>query len=417
MNTGSLDLVSVRTGTAGKFEITWQCDQSATKTVQRSASEIEGLYKQLARGAALSPETRQSLPNSLNLKGTLPVGAYILVFSCAVAASAAALSVQIDSPDVLFDLLQPHAAELDDRLKVVLCISFCAALAVAALAYVASARLFEKRYEAATAAVAAFLEKVSKDPAAKQHLRALLEPSEREDWPSCFGRIDLERHDLPHPKSETEWWYFNAHLDGEVAEDEDNRKLQYSVFVCFFRFLKHVDKKSGKRYYSHALTWALSDVESKKYYTDVLLESDSPQMILKSLDRGDLMKDPIISRALREVLLKGNVPLPDRLFQEAPTVDAKKLHIKYETSTLTKDSAGNYLLSATHPSLPCSLNLSFQPKKAPGMRGSFQHVIPINQVSSFSSSRKQRSGQGLARRRYVLLLHITLRGYRPIASP
>jgi hypothetical protein len=39
-----------------------------------------------------------------------------------------------------------------------------------------------------------------------------LRPSERSDWPSAVGPIDLSVHDLPHESSQTEWWYYNTHF-------------------------------------------------------------------------------------------------------------------------------------------------------------------------------------------------------------
>ena len=357
----AVDRVDVRQGSRGRFTITsyWGKD---VKVAERSAAEVDALYVQLLTTGIIDRGTARP-----KLHGVMSGKAYMFICTCVVAASAAALATVVDSPEALIALVEAKNAESREQLTVTVCSVLGAVVCGAGAAYIAAGYMFAKRYDRAVGSASQFLQSLVGEARAVEHVRALLEPSEREDWPSSFGEINLGEHDLPHPKSETEWWYYNAHLRAETGEEKENSG-EYSVFVCFFRFLKHVDKSSGKRFYSHALTWALSDVENEKYYTDVLLESDSPQMILKSLDRGDLMKDPIISRALREVLLKGNVPLPDRLFTNAPVVNPKKLSIEYETSTLTKDVAGNYILSATHPNLPCSLDLTFEPQKAPGKR-------------------------------------------------
>uniref|UniRef100_A0A7S2WJU5 AttH domain-containing protein n=1 Tax=Mucochytrium quahogii TaxID=96639 RepID=A0A7S2WJU5_9STRA len=188
-------------------------------------------------------------------------------------------------------------------------------------------------------------------------VRALIEPPLRPDWPARVGKIDLGLHDLPHASSQTEWWYFNSHL-----ECKQGRKI--SLFVCFFRILKHVDK-NDKRYYSHALTWALTDVVNGKYYSDVVMESDAPKSMLKALDNGKSLKDPILSRALREILEKGRLPLPDRLFKKNPVIDdsSDELRLEYESGTLVKDDLGVYRISLEHYDFDCKVDLEFNPQK------------------------------------------------------
>jgi len=189
----------------------------------------------------------------------------------------------------------------------------------------------------------------------QESLQSLLEPPLRHDWPSRYGEIDLSVHDLPHSSSQTEWWYFNTHITGA-----EGRPL--SLFVCFFRIMQ--SSHGSNRSYSHALTWAVSDVQNQRYYSDVALQSDAPVAMLKALEDGSLMKDPILKRALKEILEKGNVPLPDRLFKRDPKVGSGKfLDLDFESSSLHKNSDGEYLLSAKHPSLPCSFDLVFAPKK------------------------------------------------------
>jgi predicted secreted hydrolase len=96
-----------------------------------------------------------------------------------------------------------------------------------------------------------------------------LKPSEREDWPSAVGAIDLDMHDLPHESSQTEWWYYNTHFQDADGND-------YSAFAAFFRVVKHTDKDTGKKSYAHALNWAITDVTNKKYVQEVVLDKDSP---------------------------------------------------------------------------------------------------------------------------------------------
>lgn len=85
---------------------------------------------------------------------------------------------------------------------------------------------------------------------------ALLQEPLRPDWPARVGPIDLSLHDLPHDHASTEWWYYNAHLT--IPDNNGIKSREISVFVCFFRLLKHVDDNDNK-IYSHALTWAMID--------------------------------------------------------------------------------------------------------------------------------------------------------------
>lgn len=221
------------------------------------------------------------------------------------------------------------------------------------------------------ARVEAYLQRVLllRGPQTQEAIEALLEPPLRVDWPGRMGPIDLAIHDLPHPRSQTEWWYYHAHLDCAADPTGANRKL--SVFVCFFRFFKYYDKHSGKRHFSHALTWAVSDVEKNKYYADVILEQDAPRSILKALDEGHGTQDLILQRAFREILEKGNVPLPDRLLSRDAVVktDGEELRLDYEGGSLHKTSDGLYHLRASHYKLPCNLDLKFVPQKAPIRHG------------------------------------------------
>jgi hypothetical protein len=109
--------------------------------------------------------------------------------------------------------------------------------------------------------------------------------------------------------------------------------------------LKHVDQDTGAKSHAHALNWALSDVEGKRYFQEAVLDPDSPKsacsvpgylepdvptspllffdpaVIQKQLDTGRVIKDPRLLRAYEEVLAKGAVPLPDRMFKKG--TDAK----------------------------------------------------------------------------------------------
>jgi len=175
---------------------------------------------------------------------------------------------------------------------------------------------------------------------------ALTEPADENhpDWPSRVGPIDMAVHDLPHASCQTEWWYVNAHVTGvEKGAGARSAKRDLSFFASFFRVVKHVDEQ-GRKYYGHAITWAIIDPTDKEYHFDVALERDAPNTIFKAMEKSTRAgpSDPLLRKALLDVLKKGNVPLPDRLFTSDPVVSNKALHLDYSGSTFTKDSQGRY---------------------------------------------------------------------------
>jgi geranylgeranyl pyrophosphate synthase/predicted secreted hydrolase len=194
-------------------------------------------------------------------------------------------------------------------------------------------------------------------------LRTFLKPSDRPDWPASVGAIDLAVHDLPHESSATEWWYYNCHFQDEDGND-------YSGFAALFRVVKHTDKATGAKSYAHALNWALTDVKRKKYVQEIVLDKDSPAIVRKQLDAG-MIKDVRLEKAYREILDRGNVPLPDRMFSKGrdAIVSRDKLFLDYESTTVTKDKAGRYVVTCTTPDGQTGMELVFTPQKAPVRHG------------------------------------------------
>lgn len=194
-------------------------------------------------------------------------------------------------------------------------------------------------------------------------LRAFVLESERHDWPDALGAIDLSIHDAPHESSATEWWYYNCHLTTIEGK-------KYSLFVAFFRVVKHTDKGSGKKSYAHALNWALTDVQNKRYVHESVLDRDSPAIVKKQLDTGNVIKDPRLLKAYMEVLDRGNVPLPDRMFTRGdPSVDLSKLDLDFESGRVEKNEQGEYILSCSTPNGLFGADLVLTPQKQPVRHG------------------------------------------------
>jgi len=198
---------------------------------------------------------------------------------------------------------------------------------------------------------------VNEQAASHEAFKAFVLPGQRPDWPAMVGAINLAVHDLPHRSSATEWWYYNTHL-----KTRDGR--EFSAFVCFFRSCLNEDYTS----HAHALNVAICDVKTGEYISNVLVDKVAPKAIKKTLEKG-VFTDPRLRRAMEEVLDKGNVPLPDRMFNKDPQMSMEALNMDMEDATLTKNSSGEYVINARIPGTDSSLSLRFAPKKTPVRHG------------------------------------------------
>ncbi|MBL8788569.1 MAG: polyprenyl synthetase family protein [Deltaproteobacteria bacterium] len=195
------------------------------------------------------------------------------------------------------------------------------------------------------------------------------------DWPppkassdSVDAAIELGRHDLPHRSSLTEWWYVNAHVG-----TADGRKL--SLFAAFFRIAKGQDEVTRETLYAHSLTWALSDVDGRRYLSDTVVDKDAPRLGLERLARAEASgnkgaaKDPRVRRALREMLERGQVPYPDHMFETDPYVAERRLALDYDGNCFEKLDNGDYKLSLWHRYHEVGVELVLTPQKAPVRHG------------------------------------------------
>jgi len=187
------------------------------------------------------------------------------------------------------------------------------------------------------------------------------------DWPTP-GPIDLARHDLPHRSSLTEWWYTNAHV-----ETLDGRQL--SLFAAFFRVAVGRDETTLEPQYGHALTWALSDIDGRKYYPDTLVDKASPRMGLERLNRAEegeargAARDPRVRRALREMLERGQVPYPDHVFEVDPHCGSRRLELDFDGNRFEKRDDGSYRLVLWHKHHELGADLILTPRKGPVRHG------------------------------------------------
>jgi geranylgeranyl pyrophosphate synthase/predicted secreted hydrolase len=181
------------------------------------------------------------------------------------------------------------------------------------------------------------------------------------DWPDD-GRIDLAVHDRPHASSTTEWWYQNGHLVLEGGK-------RFSFFAAFFRQVKGYDPKTRAPLYAHSLTWALFDPEERAALTVSRVDQSAPEEGLKRVRRGLGGKDHKLNRALSEILERGNVPTPDRVFEGRVFVHEDRLSLQYGPDLFAKLDDGRYRLKLSDKRKGIGVDLVLTPKKAPVRQG------------------------------------------------
>lgn len=181
------------------------------------------------------------------------------------------------------------------------------------------------------------------------------------DWPGP-GPIDLRVHDLPHHSAATEWWYVNSHVT-----TADGRSL--SLFAAFFRIALGRDEPTKEMRYAHALTWALSDADGHVYRADSRVDAAAPKIGLQRLERGQGTRDPRLNKAIREVLERGKVPLPDRPFEGAIFVNDKRLELDFAGCRFEKRDDGAYQVTLHDPITRAGCELVFTPQVAPVRHG------------------------------------------------
>lgn len=180
------------------------------------------------------------------------------------------------------------------------------------------------------------------------------------DWP-LSGAIDLAVHDLPHASSAMEWWYVNSHLRAA-----DGRA--FSMFAAFFRVDVSSDD-AAERSYSHFLTWALVDINARRHYPHTLLDPKAPSIGVEDCDRHSAGRDPRFLKALREVLSRNVVPLPDRMMPAEAVVSLDTLSLDYGGNRFRKLSSGDYAIDLMSAASGIAMQLRFAPQTPPVRHG------------------------------------------------
>ncbi|HEX5060918.1 MAG TPA: polyprenyl synthetase family protein [Kofleriaceae bacterium] len=180
-------------------------------------------------------------------------------------------------------------------------------------------------------------------------------------WPAQ-GTIDLAHHDLPHPAADTEWWYVNSHL--RLADGRT-----FGLFAAFFRIINAVDEKTGAVEYAHSYTWALSDLDRGSYHGESRVDQRAPELGLQRLANGRGAKDDRLNRAMKEILDRGQVPAPDRVFDGPVHIASDRLHVQYGSGSFEKQADGSYRVQLVHDDKQTACELVFAPQKQPIRHG------------------------------------------------
>ncbi|MBS2025152.1 MAG: polyprenyl synthetase family protein [Deltaproteobacteria bacterium] len=185
------------------------------------------------------------------------------------------------------------------------------------------------------------------------------------DWP-LPGRIDLARHDLPHPSSTTEWWYLNAHVELAAGREA-------SLFAAFFRILSGKDAQ-GLPTYAHSVAWALSDPRGGVYASDSRVDAQAPRLGLERIKNGRGSRDPRLNRAISELLEQGRVPAPDRVFDGPVALAGDRLGLDFGGLLFSSQGDGTYRLSLRDHGGQNGCELVFAPEK-PAIRHGDDGVV------------------------------------------
>lgn len=180
-------------------------------------------------------------------------------------------------------------------------------------------------------------------------------------WPQSSS-IDLATHDLPHAAADTEWWYVNSHV--ELA---DGRSV--GVFAAFFRIIASVDEATKQVTYAHSMTWAITDLATNRYLGESRVDANAPKLGLERMDNGRGSKDDRLNRAMREILERGQVPTPDRVFSGPVHVAMDRLHVQYGNGSFEKLDSGHYRVHLAHEDGVTGCELVFAPQKQPCRHG------------------------------------------------
>ncbi len=149
--------------------------------------------------------------------------------------------------------------------------------------------------------------------------------------------MDRSVQDLPHTSSTLEWWYVNGHARTLSGRD-------VALFASFFRTAVGRDEQTNERVYAHALTWAVIEPEQGRYLRESLVDQQAPRIVHEQVRRGEGVADPMLRRALGEVVARGTLPGPDVVLSAPCRVGTRRLRLDFDGRTLESLADDGYAL-------------------------------------------------------------------------
>ncbi len=137
----------------------------------------------------------------------------------------------------------------------------------------------------------------------------------------------------------------------------------FSFFTSFFRKVVKYGKKKNELTYGHTLAWALLDLEKKQYSVCSLVDKDTPNILLETLEEREILTDERLKRALKEMLEKGAVPYPDQLFEKDVIVAMDELDLNYDDNILKTLESGKYQIKLNNREKNISCDFTFTLEK------------------------------------------------------
>src|SRR5262249_55938009 len=132
-----------------------------------------------------------------------------------------------------------------------------------------------------------------------------------------------------------------------------------------------------------SLTWAIFDPEEKVAYTTSRVDPAAPEEGLKRIRRGLGGKDHKLNRAITEMLERGQVPLPDRVFEGRVHVSLDRLNLQYGPDLFRRLEDGRYALKLHDKKKNVGLDLVITPRKPAVRQGEDGVVRGSNDESMF----------------------------------
>lgn len=119
----------------------------------------------------------------------------------------------------------------------------------------------------------------------------------------------------------------------------------------------------------HSLTWSINDLSENKSVYASRVDTGAPEEGMRRIEAGFGSRDPRIDRSIREVLERGHVPKPDRVFDGRVHVELQRLGLYFAGDSFCKNEDGSYQLQLFDADKRMGVDLRIVPQKPPIRHG------------------------------------------------